>query len=174
MPLRLAIPWCIIYVNWKAGDWIYEQVRLRWYGYHRSMNNISTMWFGFDDTDIPPPRIFKMNKRWTDYANFLLYEQYLNLKHKEDVTHLTFEDEEYARMPKIISNNDITLKQSLISGNREKERYNLDAITVLPKYYRRWRDRVKPELDQRAHDIAKQKPIVYGAPYWNGIKSSDL
>eukprot|EP01083_Nonionella_stella_P223356 796105_1 len=157
MPLRLIIPFGIIYVNWKCGDWIYEQLRLKWYGYHRSMNNISSIWFGYDDTDIPAPRKFDMKEKWTSYANYLLYEQYLNLRHKEDVTRLTNEDPEYAQIPKIITNNDITLKESLITGNRERERYNFDKITRLPIYYRRWRDRSKPELDQVAKDIAAKK-----------------
>ena len=71
-------------------------------------------------------------------------------------------------------NNDITLKESLISGNREKDRYIFDNITDLRRYYRRWRDRTKPERDQAAKDIADKGVIVYGAPYWNGIKSTDL
>eukprot|EP01083_Nonionella_stella_P121051 363474_1 len=171
MPLRLGIPFAIIYVNWKAGDWIYEQIRLKWYGYHRSMNNVSYAWFGADDIDIPPPRKFDINEKHIKRGNFLLYEVYLNMRRKEDVTKVTTPDPE---PPKMIVNNDIVLKESLVSGNREKERYIFDDLMVLPFYYRRWRDRTKPERDQNAKDLAKEGVIVYGAPYWNGIKSSDL
>lgn len=174
MPVRLLIPFGIIWVNWKAGDIIYDRLRLKWYGYHRSMNSISWNWFGTDDMDIPPVRRLDFNEKSQQKAGWILYELYLNMRYKEDVKKYTIENEEEAAIPKMMVNNDITLKESLISGNREKDRYIFDNITKLPKYYRRWRDRTKPERDQAAKDLADKGCIVYGAPYWNGIKSSDL
>merc|ERR1712154_310011 len=176
MPIRLLIPFGIIYVNWKAGDWIYDKLRLKWYGYHRSMNNVSYAWFGADDTDVPAPRKHDINEKHIEKGNFIKYEAYLNLRKKEHVKKLTEPkpEEVGGEVPQTIVNNDITLKKSLISGNREKDRYIFDNITKLPVYYKRLRDRRKPERDQAAKDLAEQGVVVYGAPYWNGIKSADL
>lgn len=174
MPLRLIIPFGIVYVNWKVGDKIYDNLRLKWYGYHRSMNNVSFQWFGVDDTDIPPPRKLDINEKHINQGRFTLYEAYLNMVKHTDAIQITKPDPEEAKIPKIAINNDITLKESLVSGNREKDRYIFDNITDLPFYYIRWRDRTKPERDQAAKDMAREGVIVYGAPYWNGIKSSDL
>ena len=174
MPIRLVLPFAIVYFNWKIGDALYDKFRLKWYGYHRSMNNVSYAWFGADDLDVPPVRRLDFNDSRINWGNYVLYELYLNLKKKEHVVKLSQEDPEIAAIPKMAVNNDITLKESLISGNREKDRYIFDNITDLPKYYRRWRDRTKPERDQAAKDIADKGVIVYGAPYWNGIKSTDL
>lgn len=69
---------------------------------------------------------------------------------------------------------DITLKEKILKGEREKDKYNYDDIIELPFYYKRWRDRTKEERDEEARVQAEQNPIVYGAPYWKGIKSSDL
>ena len=176
MPIRLLIPAGIIYVNWKAGDWIYDKIRLKWYGYHRSMNNTSYAWFGADDTDVPPPRKWDINEKHINQGKFVVYEAYLNMVKHQDLKKLTKPKPEEigGSRPQMIVNNDITLKESLISGNREKDRYIFDDLMDLPTYYRRWRDRTKPERDQKARDLAKEGVIVYGAPYWNGIKSTDL
>ena len=174
MPLRLIVPFAICGGSQAIGDFIYARVRLNWYGYHRDMNNVSYKWFGTDDVDVPPPRRYDINEKHKLWGDFIKWEAYLNLRFKEDRVELTKEDPEYAKIPKMIVNNDITLKESLLEGNREKDRYIFDEITMLPRYYRRWRDRTKPERDQKAKDIANQKPIVYGAPYWNGITSADL
>merc|ERR1712154_373455 len=172
----MGIPVGIIYVNWKAGDWIYDKLRLKWYGYHWSMNNASYAWFGADDIDIPPPRKYDINEKHINYGKFILYEQYLRMKVHQDVKKVVaLKPEDIGGSHrKMITNNDITLKQSLVTGNREKDRHIFDELTDLPSYYRRWRDRTKPERDQKAKELANQGVTVYGAPYWNGIKSTDL
>mmetsp|Transcript_11558 Transcript_11558/g.17494 ORF Transcript_11558/g.17494 Transcript_11558/m.17494 type:complete len:176 (+) Transcript_11558:35-562(+) len=174
MPLRLLAPMGIIAGSWKLGDWIYERLRLKWYGYHRNMNTISSKWFGADDTDIPPIRKLTITQQRIDWGNFILYEEYLYVKYKEDVKKLTQPDPEEAAIPKMVVNNDITLKQSLVTGKREKERYIFDNIMQLPGYYTRWRDRTRDERDAHLKTMADKGIIVYGTPYWNGIKSNDL
>mmetsp|Transcript_20412 Transcript_20412/g.32443 ORF Transcript_20412/g.32443 Transcript_20412/m.32443 type:complete len:176 (-) Transcript_20412:385-912(-) len=174
MPLRLLIPAGIIAGAYSAGDWIYDKLRLRWYGYHRSMNCTSFRWFGAYDNDFPPPRKLDINEKNINWGKFIKYEAYLLFKFKEDLKVITEPDPEYAAIPKMAIGDDITLKQSLVTGDRERDRYIFDNITKLPGYYKRWRDRTKPQRDENAREMAENGIIVYGAPYWNGIKSSDL
>merc|ERR1719461_523902 len=88
--------------------------------------------------DVPPPRKLDINEKHINQGRFTLYEAYLNMVKHTDSIKITEPDPEEAKIPKIAINNDITLKESLVSGNREK-------------------DRTKPERDQAAKDMARER-----------------
>ena len=71
-------------------------------------------------------------------------------------------------------NNDILLKKDLIEGQREKQRYDYSDLLELPWFYKRWQRRTKSQFDSEAKEYAKTKPVVFGAPYWPNMKSTDL
>lgn len=66
------------------------------------------------------------------------------------------------------------MKEKILKGIREKGERDYSEFFEWPWYYKNWRKKTDPIFDQEARDLAARKPLVYGVPYWNGIKSSDL